>query len=153
MYHMMKRAHDKSRGMNNFNTPPQHANRPRLTWCCSKMGRGRGFVKGLLVLDIWESKKILEWTWEQIKWKWISMCFVRLCEIPLEASTIAPSLSDWIEIDERRSMESWMKLFLSHIPSWSVRVMAMYSASVVERAMHICFFADQEISPPAKNQQ
>ena len=54
--------------------------RPRTSRCLEKIGKGRALVKmsaGISPVGIHVVEKEPSWTWEQIKWWRISMCFER----------------------------------------------------------------------------
>ena len=85
----------------------------------------------------------------RMKWCLMSMCLVRLWWTGFKARSIDPLLSTCIDRGDCCLNPSSEKRVRSQIPCLEASEMAMYSASVEERATVGCFLDAQQMLPPA----
>jgi hypothetical protein len=127
-------------------THPQHSPSPSpMTWASSNCW-SRGFVKMLAVFSHNGSQacsKSLDKARSQMKWCLISMCFTFECNKELWAREIALSLSLRTKIGGEMVILASVRDDWSQSLSWNMSPIAMYSASVEERAIDFCFFNPQ----------
>ena len=90
-------------------------------------------------------------TFFQIKWKQMSICFVRFSWTGFEALKIAPWLSSHSGIAPFMGIPSSLKKECIHTSCLQVSDRDMYSASVKESAIVFCALLFQEIAVPLSN--
>ena len=85
----------------------------------------------------------------QMKWCQMAMCFVQVWLTEICASAMHPWLSAWIIVVKTYLKSIFSSSIWSQMASFVTFDVAMYSASMVERATIGCFFDDQANLLPA----
>ncbi len=133
-------------------TPLQTVATPISVVCFLCFGRVNALVS---TSAVWSGSRQLSarmvpfWTKSRIQCHFVAMCLDRLWNCGFRAIDTAPILSPHITVASLCGNPSSSHRFLNQQASLPALDKATYSASVVDRAITVCFFERQVIAPPA----